>query len=394
MLIGATVLGLRPDLAAQGADVLRGVIGDAPVAWLEDTVFTVKDMAQHEAYRLGLIRTSAPWAAGAPTSALPPAATAARAATPAATPGPARTSPAATAQAAPTAQPTASPEWQPAPLTGVGTMDGAGQWSAYLTDSAGHVVAYRTFVQPDPDRPYVYTAVVAINLRAAQLHFVLGTDEPISKAKITRKGVIPAADLQSGALLAAFNGGFKARHGHFGAMIDGVTVLPPRDGFGTIALYQDGQIRIGAWGADIQQSPGMVAWRQNGPLIIDHGSVNPHTADQTSQDWGIILKGVTAVERSGVGISADRSVLYYVAGDTLTLPRLVTTFTMLPVEYALQLDINSIYVRFDAFQQTPSGLRATPLLDAMKGESQRYLRPWSRDFFYLTAGGGTADSAP
>jgi hypothetical protein len=270
-------------------------------------------------------------------------------------------------------------------------MDGAGQWSPYLTDSAGKALAYKTFVQPDPDRPYVYAAVVAMNIRAAQLHFVLGSEEPLSKAKIARKGLIPATDLQSGTLLAAFNGGFKFRHGHFGAMLDGVTVVPPRDGFGTIALYQNGRIQIGAWGTDIVTSTGMVAWRQNGPLLIDHGAINPHTANQTSQDWGIILNGVTAVERSGVGISADGSVLYYVAGDSLILPRLASAFAMIHAESAIQLDINSIYVRFDTFQPSQSGgLVASPLLDTMKGESQRYLHPWSRDFFYLTAAGGGA----
>jgi hypothetical protein len=301
--------------------------------------------------------------------------------------------PTVTPQPSVTPQPPAPVVWQPEPLLNVGTMDGAGQWSPYLTDSAGHVIAYRTFVQPDPDRPYVYAAVVAMNLRAVQLHFVLGTEEPVSKVKIARHGLIPAADLQGGALLAAFNGGFKARHGHFGVMLNGVTVLPPRDGFGTIALYQDGQIQIGAWGTDIVPSPEMVAWRQNGPPLIDHGAINPHTADQTSQDWGIILNGVTAVARSGVGISADGSVLYYVAGDSLILPRLAAAFAMIHAENAIQLDINSIYVRFDTFQASPSGLVASPLLDAMKGDPQRYLHPWSRDFFYLTATAAAAGGA-
>ena len=389
------MLGLRPELAAQAADLLRSIAGDEVVAKLEDTVFTIKDWAQQEAYQLGLMHTAAPWASVAPVSALaaprvaPSVTPVPLTPTPQGTPVPTEAHPTATIQPSPTVPPTPTPTpWQPAPLTDVGKMDGAGQWSAYLRDPAGQVVAYKTFVQPDPSRPYVYAAVVAINMRATQLHFVLGTEEPSSKAKIARKGVIPAADLQSGTLLAAFNGGFKARHGHFGAMLDGVTLLPPIKDFGTIALYQDGRIRLGAWGTDIVTSTDMVAWRQNGPLLIDHGTINPHTADQTSRDWGIILNGVTAVERSGVGISADEAVLYYVAGDSLILPRLASAFAMLPVENAIQLDINSIYVRFDTFQDSASGLVSSPLLDAMKGPRQRYLHPWSRDFFYLTTRSG------
>ncbi len=387
VITGVVGLELRPELAAQGIDLIRTIAGDEAAAWLENTIFGIKDMAQHEAYQLGMVHAAAPWAADAPAAPRPVASATPVPATPTpkGTPQPAQMHPLATVQPSPTAPPPTPTVWQPDPLTDVGTMDGAGQWSAYLTDPSGKVVAYRTFVQPDPDRPYVYAAVVAINLRATQLHFVLGTEEPVSKAKIVRKGVIPATDLQSDQMLAAFNGGFKARHGHFGAMIDGVTIVPPIKGFGTIALYQDGRIQIGAWGTDITDSPGMVAWRQNGPLLIDHGTINPHTANQTSQDWGIILKGVTAVLRSGVGISADGSVLYYVAGDSLILPRLASAFAMIHVENAIQLDINSIYVRFDTFQTSPSGLVESPLLDAMKGQRQRYQHPWNRDFFYLTA---------
>lgn len=403
VIIGGTILEVRPDLAAQGIDLIRTVAGDEAAAWLENTVFSIKDMAQHEAYQLGLVHASAPWAAlpsaipgpeSSPRPTVAPSSTPAPTTpTPEGTPAPAQTRPTATLPPSPTALPPTPTPWQPTPLSDVGTMDGAGQWSPYLTDSSGQVVAYRTFVQPDPNRPYVYAAVVAINLRATQLHFVLGTEEPVSKVKIARKGTIPATDLQSGQLLAAFNGGFKARHGHFGAMIDGVTVLPPIEGFGTIALYLDGRVQIGAWGTDITDSPNMVAWRQNGPLLIEHGTINPHTENQTSQDWGIILKGVTAVERSGVGISADGSTLYYVAGDSLILPRLASAFAMIHVENAMQLDINAIYVRFDTFQESPSGLVSSPLLDTMKGNAQRYLHAWPRDFFYLTAINGTATGA-
>jgi hypothetical protein len=52
-------------------------------------------------------------------------------------------------------------------------------------------------------------------------------------------------------LLAAFNGGFKAIHGHYGMMVDGTTLLPPTDGLATIALRADGTIQIGQWGRDL-----------------------------------------------------------------------------------------------------------------------------------------------
>jgi hypothetical protein len=156
IIVAVVGLALRPDLAAQGADLLRAVAGDAVVAWLENSVFTLRDQAQQEAYLLGLIRADAPWAATAPPPARPPLprATPAPALAAPTTPAPDRPADRQAQQAAlPTAALAPAAEWQPAPLSDVGTMDGAGQWSPYLTDADGRVFAYRTFVQPDPDRP-------------------------------------------------------------------------------------------------------------------------------------------------------------------------------------------------------------------------------------------------
>ncbi len=149
------------------------------------------------------------------------------------------------------------PAWQPSALTPFGTLAGEGNWSPYLYTADGQTaVAYRTFLQPDPLRPYSIAAIVAVDLQATRLHFVLGTVEPLPLvAQPTRTGTIPNADLQPGILLATFNGGFKARHGHYGAMADGVTALPPIAGLATVAIYANGQVKIGEWGTDIKASP-------------------------------------------------------------------------------------------------------------------------------------------
>ena len=44
--------------------------------------------------------------------------------------------------------------------------------------------------------------------------------------------------------MAAFNGGFKAMHGHYGMMLDGETFVPPRDIGCTVAMYKDGGLKI------------------------------------------------------------------------------------------------------------------------------------------------------
>ena len=36
--------------------------------------------------------------------------------------------------------------------------------------------------------------------------------------------------------------------GHFGVMLDVVTIIPPQDGFGTGAIYDEGKVVVSAWG--------------------------------------------------------------------------------------------------------------------------------------------------
>jgi len=69
---------------------------------------------------------------------------------------------------------------------------------AYLRDSAENVVAYRTFLQPDSQRPYVTVVVVAFNLQTTRLHFVLGYEEPASSVFISRPAHIPDSVMQPG----------------------------------------------------------------------------------------------------------------------------------------------------------------------------------------------------
>jgi len=266
------------------------------------------------------------------------------------------------------------------------TISGEGQWTPYLLDADGKVVAYRTILQPDPSRPYALVALVAFNLDATRLHFVLGYDEPHSPVYVSRPARILSGDMQPGRILAAFNGGFKAQHGHFGVMLDGVTLIPARDGFGTVGIYSDGKIVIGAWGKDIQPSPQLVAYRQNGLLIVQEGKIDPLTSVTDPQVWGYTTYGSTATGRSAMGMSQDGKVLYYAAGFDLTLPALAQALQDAGAWQAIQLDINNYYVHFEAIQfNTKNRPQSVPLLDQMKGPGdQRYLTIDSRDFFYVT----------
>ena len=383
-----------PAFGAQGADFLRGVIGDKAVAGLEMDFNQAQDTIQKMKYQLGLDKPVSPWTL--PQASLPTS-------VPTTTPlepvtlTPSIQAPEAFQTTTPVVmnppEPTYTPapaSWPPVNLTSLGAAAGEGVWSAYIQDSQGDTVAYRTFLQPDPTRPYTLVAIVAIDLSRTRLHFVLGTIEPASPTATpdpaTRSGAIPAPDRVANVLLAAFNGGFKARHGEFGAMAGGITALPPKDGLGTLAIYQSGRVSLGEWGAGITLTPEMVAFRQNGPLVIQLGKINPRIYDNSPQDWGYTVNDVSPTVRSGIGVSADGKTLFYFCGPSLSMQALAQAMQAAGAWNAIQLDINNYWTLFVKFQPSGSKVIPEPLLpQLMVANVDRYLWNYSRDYFYITS---------
>jgi hypothetical protein len=384
-----------PAIGAQGADLLRGIIGDQAVAGLEMELNQVQDTIQKLKYQLGLETPAAPWnTLQASAQTLVP--TALFTGTTTSIPEiqtpvgfQSTETPAVFNTPEPSYTPTPS-VWQPVSLPPLGTATGEGVWSAYIQDAEGYTVAYRTFLQPDPTRPYTLVAVVAIDLTRTRLHFVLGTIEPASPNATPnatlRSGAIPATDRVANVLLAAFNGGFKARHGEFGAMADGVIALPPRDGLGTLVIYDNGSVSLGEWGAGMAMTPNMVAFRQNGPLVIQQGQINPRIFNNSPQDWGYTVNDVSPTVRSGIGLSADDKTLFYFCGPSLSMEALAKTMQAAGAWNAIQLDINNYWTLFVKFQPSGSKLIPEPLLPKlMVANVERYLWNYSRDYFYITS---------
>ena len=357
IVLSLLVLSNWPAIGAQGADILRSIIGDKAVAGLEMVFNQLEDAFQRLEYQLGLKTPSAPWEiVQAPTQTLPPMAVF----TDTINPTPEIQTPVALqATATPaimnTPEPALTPArtaWQPVALTTLGNTPGEGIWSDYIQGANGKTVAYRTFLQPDPNRPYTLVAVVAIDLTRTRLHFVLGSIEPAGADGPLRSGAIPQSDKAANFLLAAFNGGFKARHGHFGAMADGIIALPPRDGLGTLVIYKDGRVSLGEWGPGMTITPDMEAFRQNGPLVIQQGEINPRIYYNSPQDWGYTVIDVSPTVRSGVGLSADEKTLFYFCGPSLSMEALAKTMQAAGAWNAIQLDINTYWTLFVKMQQS------------------------------------------
>lgn len=396
---GMIILSIWPGIGAAVARPLRQVIGNERVAQIETVLFTVQDVFQQGTYGLGLAEPEAPWVVEVtaspppptqpgPTDVPPPTTrptatnNAAQPTTPAI-----QVSPTPTNTPTPTPIPTAVPWTLPA-LTPYSDLSGEGVWQPYLYNSAGEVVGLRTFLLPDPDRPYATVAIVAFDLRQTSLHYVLGIDEPKLPDGLGGSGIIPPEDKQPDQLLATFNGGFMATHGEYGAMADDTVALPAKAPYGTVAIYENGEVKIGEWGSDILPEGQFAAWRQNARMVIHNGQINDRVYNDSIITWGGNINGDIVTWRSGVGISAGRQTLYYFAGPSISMPTLAEAMMAAGAHNGILLDINASWVHFTAIRPSDSDetvMTAEPLFEeGMETHTDRYLNQSSRDFFYIT----------
>lgn len=247
----------------------------------------------------------------------------------------------------------------------------------------------QTLLALDPQRPYAGIALVRIDLSKLKLHLMPGFQEPSHAPGIVAAfpniGLTPMTDQAH--LVAGFNGGFKAVNGHYGMMVNGVTLLAPQPGLATLAIYSDGHVALGAWGQDIQPSAQMIAFRQNCPPIIQNGQISPEVYIDNSTLWGSTIGNKEISWRTGVGLTQDGRYLIYAVGNGTTVDTLAQALLQAGAYNAMQLDINHPWAHFVTYQQSSSGfdgLRAISLLTQMENDPKLYLTPHARDYFYLT----------
>ncbi len=391
------VLIAQPVTAAKAATPARKILGNRLVAQVESAYLSLEDAVKRQAHRLGFAEAESPWVvvAGEETNIEPlaslPSPTASYLPTPVIESQKQHQSLAAAVapssdQPNPTVTPAAvSPVWQLPSLKAYGTLLGEGQWQTYMTNRNGDVVALRTFLQPDPERPHTIVAVVAFDLRQTSLGYVLGSEEPSLPGGPRGNGLIPDTDKKGGQIIATFNGGFLATHGAYGAMSSGTMPVPAKKGAGTLTIDRRGQVQIGIWGEDISPQDNYVAWRQNASIVIHQGEINDKVYNGSVTSWGGNLDGLIVTWRSGLGISADNQTLFYFAGPSMSMPTLANTMQDAGVHNGILLDINAYWVHFAAVNSGQESLIAEPLFrEEMAIDSDRYLHRSLRDFFYLT----------
>lgn len=346
------------------ADGVRAVVGPAPVAWAEDVAYGVADQLNQARYRKAPPRTFWKDAPAGPTPRAEATDHAPKAARSGGPPSP----------------------FQP-PFPEVATPSD-GIWVP-IADSVGPAeapVLWKSLVHPDPKRSFAAIAVVAIDLARVDLRLVAGTKEPFSPdvPAEQRPGLIPAE--HTGDLIAAFNGGFKAMHGHYGMMLDGQTFLPPRNIACTIALYGDGAVRIRTWRALRGDEPRMAAYRQTPRCLVEQGELHRLLYD-SNRDWGATVSGETVIRRSALGIDAKGELLFFGLGEAVTARSLALGMRAAGAHDVAQLDVNHAYPRFLLYERGAGGegprVKEALIPDVQFKPTEYVSEPSPRDFFYL-----------
>jgi hypothetical protein len=242
-------------------------------------------------------------------------------------------------------------------------------------------------IHPHPIKGFVFVKVVAFDRRHLDLRLVAGTQEPESKVvgPERRSGLVPSPDQPR--LLAVFNGGFKARHGSYGMLLDGDLFVPPKDDACAVAQYPDETIRIRSWPELSGDTSKMSAYRQTPPCLVEQGELNPRLKSAyKSRRWGSAVGGVQDIRRSAIGIDKSGRNLLYGFGEWVTPGELALAMQTAGAVDAAQLDINWSYTRFFLFDHPPGGpphIRET-IIPKLKFSKNRYIDKSSyRDFYYL-----------
>jgi hypothetical protein len=261
------------------------------------------------------------------------------------------------------------------------TMEsGDGHWQAF---GAGEGAFWRTRIHPHPRSRFVTVDVVAVDLGRFRLEWVVGSGDVGASALIGRQtpGLIEHTWVQD--VVAVFNGGFQARHGRWGQLSHGETLVTPRPEGCGVALYEDGSVALGRY--DECNNPGLVTYRQAPPCLVSKGE--QHVLLAKGQDG--IWAGKSAAEktrrRSAVGLTEDHQTLFYLIGVEAAPIDLARALEVLGVDSGLQLDINWNWTRFflvDGASGAPA--LGAALLEGMVADKGEYVRrPSKRDFFAI-----------
>jgi hypothetical protein len=239
-----------------------------------------------------------------------------------------------------------------------------------------------------------------------------GTVEPVSASGECGLGTVPRTPAVMKRFVAAFNGGFQARHGEYGMQVDGIEYLPPKPYAATIGELADGSNGFGSWpGPEVAASGGdFVSLRQNLTALVQDEKFNPWQRSWwggTPPGWPDRIHSA----RSGLCLTREGFIGYFYGGN-IAAEDLGAAMIAARCTFGVHLDMNPGHVGFEFYNIAPQGTLA-PLDHPLRTDSEaegavpemtglafrarrmirgmgsmlfpRYVQRQARDFFYLTA---------
>jgi hypothetical protein len=254
-------------------------------------------------------------------------------------------------------------------------LPGEGVWHATFADGGAHPPVLITSFRPNPLYPQLVAGVAWIDASQTSTWLYPGAQEPAVAMPSRGPEEVPTS--KRGKLVATFNSGFKLSDSGGGFASGGHTYAPLHDGMATIVRYTDGRLNIIDWTSGPAAPSNVIYARQNLPLIVDGGRLNPNLSD--GPEWGATLGNAVQVWRSGVGIDR-RGNLIYAAANYQTVASLAEILKRAGAVRAMELDINSYWPSFITYRY-PGAKAPANLLSSMTRSPLRYLTPDDRDFF-------------
>jgi hypothetical protein len=224
-------------------------------------------------------------------------------------------------------------------------LAGEGVWRATRSGLGGTPPLLVTTLRDEPDYPRVVVGLAWIDTRRTQISLYAGRLEPTVTLP-TRAMEVPLS--RRSRLLATFNSGFKLSDaggslGDGGYAIYGHTYAPLHNGLATFVGYKNGTVNIVGWSHGATAPADVSYARQNLPLIVDRGRVNPAIGNASL--WGATIGNAILVWRSGIGIDRHGN-LIYAAGNDQTAASLAGALIRAGAVRAMELDINPYWVSF------------------------------------------------
>ena len=254
-------------------------------------------------------------------------------------------------------------------------LPGEGVWRPAAANAGRRPPVLVTTFRNEPAYPQFVAGVAWIDSGRTRLSYMPGIQEPPGTLAHRGPSEVPLGLRKR--VVATFNGGFPLSTSNAGLVYRGQTIAPMVKGIATLTEYTNGKVGLGAWRGGSTGGPNVYFAKQNLPLIIDHGQLNPNLSD--GPQWGATVNNAIRVWRSGLGIDGHGN-LIYAAANYQTVGSLAGILQRAGAVRALELDINEDWTSFITYKD-PGARDPSNLLPDMFRSPTRYLTPDDRDFF-------------